>query len=50
MRRTLTPTQQREADELRARIKTLKAAGLFASAKALRRKLLALLGGYELLE
>lgn len=46
-RRPLTPAQMREAADLRNRIQTLKAAKLEASATELRRKLRALLGGYE---
>lgn len=37
--RNLTPAQQKEADDLRQRIQSLKAAKLHASAKALARKL-----------
>lgn len=48
--RTMTAAQQKEIDDLRQRIKTLKAAKLNASAKELRRKLAALRGGYELIE
>ncbi len=45
----MTPTQRKAAaDDLRSRIKTLAAFGLKASATALRRRLRALLGGYEL--
>lgn len=47
-RKAPSPAQQREADDLRARIKALKAAKMYASATALRRKLRALVGGYEL--
>lgn len=48
--RPMTTAQQKEIDDLRQRIKTLKAAKLNASAKELRRKLAALRGGYELIE
>jgi len=46
----MTLAQQKEMDDLRQRIRTLKAAKLHASAKELRRKLAALRGGYELIE
>lgn len=48
--RTMSLAQQKEMDELRQRIRTLKAAKLHASAKELRKKLAALRGGYELIE
>lgn len=45
----MTPVtdKQRQADDLRARIRTLKAAKLYASATALRRQLRALLRGEQ---
>jgi len=45
--RQLTEAQQHQADELRAKYRTLKAAGLHASAKQVRRRLVALLGNFE---
>jgi len=48
-RKPLTPTQRQEADELRAKIKVLTAVKCYASATACRRKLRALLGGWELI-
>lgn len=47
-RKPLTPQQCQEVKVLRAKAKTLTAAGLHASAKMVRRKLRALLGNYEL--
>jgi hypothetical protein len=49
-RRKLTSAQEREQADLLERIRALKAAKLMASARALRRKLAALRGGYELIE
>ncbi len=45
--RKLSPLQEREVADLRQRIATLKAGRLLASATALRRKLRALVGGFE---
>lgn len=46
-RRQLTPLQHAEANELRAKIKILKAAKHFTSATVLRRRLRALLNGWD---
>jgi len=47
-KRQLNAAEEREQADLLARIRTLKAAKLHASARALRQKLAALRGGYEL--
>lgn len=46
----MTPTQRAEAQSLRARIKTLETAKMYASAEALRQRLRALIRGEDLSE
>ncbi len=47
MKRKLDPAKRQQADELREKYRALKAAGLHASAKVVRRRLVALLGHFE---